>query len=380
MSINERQSTAQESGLPESLTGPLVWSGSDFETEESYAYTFDEEDIEEVDNALKNFLSLGLNGDAVSRSNFLLPRLGDRLRQAAESIHRGRGFVVFKGLDPSRYSVAKNVIIYLGLANYVADKRGLQDKHGNVLTHITSSKLWDAPKEKRHGIHSNEALPFHTDMGCDILALQVRQSAESGGCTYLSSAWAVFNQLLRQEPDLAKVLLTPNWPVQISDQKSHHYLAPVFAIQDGRLLASMDPQRLGPHPKSVDEGVPALTGPQRQALDKVSEVARRTELRLKLGTGDLLFLNNWALMHRRDGYDDEKCLSRHLVRLWLRNTELGWFIPSQMLPPWQAAFEEGSGIEMTYPLHPPATYIVPKYSTGSAAFVMDDTRRTGLLC
>lgn len=52
-------------------------------------------------------------------------------------------------------------------------------------------------------------------MGCDMLALQVRQSARTGGYTYLTSAASVFNHLLREEPEVVLTLLTPNWPVQM---------------------------------------------------------------------------------------------------------------------------------------------------------------------
>ena len=57
--------------------------------------------------------------------------------------------------------------------------------------------------------------PFHNDMGCDTLALQVRQSVDSGGDTYLASTWTVFNKLLTDEPDVARTLLDPSWPVQL---------------------------------------------------------------------------------------------------------------------------------------------------------------------
>lgn len=57
--------------------------------------------------------------------------------------------------------------------------------------------------------------PFHSDMGCDILALQVRHSARAGGQTYLASAATVFNHILREEPGVAKTLMSPNWPVQM---------------------------------------------------------------------------------------------------------------------------------------------------------------------
>ncbi|RDA94931.1 hypothetical protein CP533_0097 [Ophiocordyceps camponoti-saundersi (nom. inval.)] len=388
--LNQKGIKRTELGQLKPIEGSFTWSGRDFNSEDLYTYTLNEQDVEEVHHGLANFLSLRLNNDEVSSENFPLPRLGRVLWQAAQWIHQGHGFVVFRGLDPALHSVEENVIIYLGLSSHVADVRGLQDKKGNVLSHITSSKLWDVPMEKRHGIHSNQSLPFHTDMGCDILALQVRQNATSGGCTSLSSAWTVFNHLVREEPDTAATLLTPNWPVQISGKKPRYYLAPVFEIHDGRLLVSMDPHRLGPPTNSTadaddddddeqdEDDIPALTDAQRRALDRVSEVAEQTELRLSLQTGDFLFFNNLALLHRREAYkEDEKLPSRHLVRLWLRNSKLGWTIPPLMMDPWRAAFEKDAGVEMKYPLHPPDKYVVPKYTTGSAAFVMDDGEQSG---
>lgn len=57
--------------------------------------------------------------------------------------------------------------------------------------------------------------PYHNDMGCDILALQVRHGAEKGGYTYLSSATTAFNELLSEAPSAALALITPEWPVQM---------------------------------------------------------------------------------------------------------------------------------------------------------------------
>lgn len=123
--------------------------------------------------------------------------------------------------------------------------------------------------------------------------------------------------------------------------------------------------------------VPALTPAQKYALDRVSHVATLFELPLELEPGDVLFFNNWALLHRRDAYQDSEHTSRHMVRLWLRNTQLGWSIPNQMLPPWLAAYGECSMSKARiYPLHPMPTYAVPKYTTGSAAFVLEDANES----
>ncbi|KAK1237317.1 hypothetical protein MKX08_002942 [Trichoderma sp. CBMAI-0020] len=331
------------SELTDMINGPLAWSGDDFESEEAYTLRLRTEELQEVDAALQSFKSLCLDGDAVGQYNFPLPKLAPQLAQCAKAIHEGRGFFVLKGLDGLDYPVEDSTIIYLGIASYIGDKRGLQDKKGTVLTHVTNSKSWTVPVEKRHGIHSSQALPYHNDMGCDILALQVRHGAEKGGVLTYSSG---------REPN--------------------YYLAPALTIHDGKLMASMDPNRFGPHPSYGSSNVPSLTAAQLLALKEISNAAYRTELRLDLKTGDILFFNNWALLHRRDAYTDSDETSRHMVRLWLRNSELGWSVPDSLLQPWNAAYGENGVRDRLYPLVPTAEYKLPKYSAGSAAFVIED--------
>ncbi|CAM1502688.1 Fc.00g074640.m01.CDS01 [Cosmosporella sp. VM-42] len=360
---------------PGVLAGPLVWSGPDFKGNQAYTLQLNEDDLVEIDDALANFKTLGLDGDEVGQHNFALPNLARRLRTCAETLHLGRGFSVIRGLETPSYSLEDSVVVFLGISSYIAEKRGLQDRKGNMLSHVTDSKQWTVPAERRHGIHSNGPLPFHSDMGCDILSLQVRHSAYEGGYTYLSSAWTVFNDLLNREPEVVRTLMAPNWPVQISGRKrASYYLAPVFTFHDGKLLASVDPHRLGPHPSMTNSNIPALTEAQLYALQAVSESAYRTELQLKLQTGDLLFFNNLALLHRRDAYKDDDSSSRHMVRLWLRSQKLGWSIPDSILTPWKAAYGENRKIlARIYPLVPMSSYPEPKYTTSSAAFMIEDS-------
>ncbi|KAM5353110.1 hypothetical protein ACJ41O_003260 [Fusarium nematophilum] len=360
---------------PDALNGPLVWSGAEFQGDQTYTLRLSDNEAAEVDRALANFHTLGLDGDEVCKDNFPLPNLSRRLlRAGAETLHLGRGFVVIRGLDASKYTVEDSVTVFLGVASYIAEQRGLQDRKGNMLSHVTDSKQWTAPANLRHGIHTNGALPFHSDMGCDILSLQVRHSADKGGYTYLSSAWTVFNDLLNREPEVIKTLLAPNWPVQLSGRKASYYLAPVFSFHNGKLLASLDPHRLGPHPSMTNSSIPSLTDAQIHALQAVSDSASRSELQLNLQTGDLLFFNNLALVHRRDAYTDGEASSRHMVRLWLRNQKFGWAIPDGMLPPWKAAYGENRKIKARhYPIVPVAEYFVEKYATSSAAFMIEDS-------
>lgn len=136
----------------------------------------------------------------------------------------------------------------------------------------------------------------------------------------------------------------------------------------------MDPARIGPHPLSRDNSIPPLTPKQKEALALLQTAARKHQIRLETQPGDIVFINNLGLLHAREAYSDSATSSRHLVRLWLRNTRLGWPIPSSMKMPWDAAFgkEAEKVINRFYPIVPMPEYMECKYSNGTAAFVADD--------
>jgi hypothetical protein len=75
-----------------------------------------------------------MDGDEVTSNLFPLPGLEARLRRCAEELHRGSGTCVVRGLDPARYSVEDNTILYLGIASYIGDQRGVQNTAGDMLS------------------------------------------------------------------------------------------------------------------------------------------------------------------------------------------------------------------------------------------------------
>ena len=163
-------------------------------------------------------------------------------------------------------------------------------------------------------------------------------------------------------------------------------------MHQGAIFASVDPGRLGLHPATakaglgVEPSVPNLTSSQLEALGVLFELATKHRLCLQATPGDIIFINNWGLLHCRDSYvDPNNGPGRHLVRLWCRNSELGWDVPESMRAPWEAAFgPNGHGapgivpnskedaIERKYPAVPALEYTPPKYTAGSAAFIIDD--------
>ena len=70
---------------------------------------------------------------AISPLSFPLPKLGPRIAMIASQLDFGCGFFVLRGFEPRNYSSDENIILYAGIASYVADKRGRQDERGNML-------------------------------------------------------------------------------------------------------------------------------------------------------------------------------------------------------------------------------------------------------
>lgn len=88
----------------------------------------------------------------------------------------------------------------------------------------------------------------------------------------------------------------------------------------------------------------------------------------------MIYINNWSLLHGREEYDDDASSARHVVRLWIHSTKLASQVPSQMQVAWDAAFgfRALKVLNRYYPVAPLPEYMEPKYSNGTAAFVVDD--------
>ena len=161
---------------------------------------------------------------------------------------------------------------------------------------------------------------------------------------------------------------------------------PLVQEHQGKVMVSLDPGRLGLYDGSLadyannrsDGNIPSITESQREAFRMLNETAQAHRLQLRLRTGDIVFINNWATLHARDHYVDGDS-SRHLLRLWLHDFQNGWRVPDAFKAPWEAAFGvNGDGNsshargKQVYAVVPPLKYKVPRYAVGSAAFLMED--------
>ena len=72
---------------------------------------------------------------------------------------------------------------------------------------------------------------------------------------------------------------------------------------------------------------PSVSPAQLLAHNKVQTLAEKFSFKLQHQDGDILLMNNLSIFHARDAYADAKEASgpkRHLMRMYLRDTERAW--------------------------------------------------------
>lgn len=111
------------------------------------------------------------------------------------------------------------------------------------------------------------------------------------------------------------------------------------------------------HPRPAD--MPSVTAQQAEALDAIESVARAVELQITTRPGDLHFVNNLAVLHRRDGFSTSSSSGerRHLVRMRLRSSQHGWSIPPSLDDEWLRAFKKAG--PRAFHIEPQPAYMFP---------------------
>lgn len=278
----------------------------------------------EVDAALSKLHRLGdPDLPMITQATFPLPTLGPTLRARREELRRGCGFVLVRGGFRERYGDDDMARILYGIGAHLGTA-AVQSWQGELLGNVID--VSDIEADAR-GYHAGGAQRMHTD-SADLVALMCLRAAPEGGASRLASAVAVHNRLLRDRPDLMRLLYDGfafrrmARDASCGDGVQTRRIA-VFARTGEEVTVYLS----GAYPRrAVEAGDAVLTPLQQEALDETERLAASPEFRLAMGIGpgDIQFINNRILLHGRDGYRDSPVLAerRHLLRLWV--AVLGW--------------------------------------------------------
>ena len=236
----------------------------------------------------------------------------------------GRGFALIRGIDPADTERLRRVFWVFGVG---VGQPVMQNAKGEVLS-IVADRFAGAERGRdTRGYESNDELRFHCDGGDCIAMCCIRQAPE-GGLNGLVSLFAIYNEILANYPEHMQALKTGYELYSRKEQgdaastknlgKVQERRIPVFAWHQGRMSAWLNIQ--------LAEIAAEVSGKnfgsgEREALACVETIANRPDLQLTFmqQPGDVLLINNLAVMHRREKYFDsvDAAEKRSLYRMWL---------------------------------------------------------------
>ena len=257
----------------------------------------------------------------IGRDTFELGALAAVIQRVRSEIEDGLGLIVLRGLDLTDLSAEEAGLAYLAFGAAM----GRPIRHYvkcHLLGHVrdTGRDIMTDPNVR--GYQTRIALPYHTDTSTDLLGLLCFRRSRSGGMSSLAPLLTIYNRLLETEPDLIDALYE-RFHYDCREEKHRdgtpYYSRAAASVRDGKLSLrhnsgyAKTSQRL--------ENCPPHTDTQIRVMDRIDQLAGDAEIRfdVQLEEGDMLFINNYQVMHSRTAFDDyeEPERKRHLMRLWL---------------------------------------------------------------
>src|SRR5689334_16917867 len=92
------------------VTGPSAWYGRDMRQRRDWLHHFTEDELAELDAAIREHGRSGRSMGEITPESFRLPRLAPRLQAILTEILEGRGFVQFRGFPVERYSIEESAV------------------------------------------------------------------------------------------------------------------------------------------------------------------------------------------------------------------------------------------------------------------------------
>ena len=250
--------------------------------------------------------------------------LTELISSVATELGTGRGFALLRGIDPSDIERLRRV--FWAFARGIGDPV-MQNAKGEVLS-IVADRFAGAERGRdTRGYESNDELRFHCDGG-DCIAMGCIRQAPQGGMNGLVSLFAIYNEILANYPEHLETLKAGYELYSRKEQgdaastkklgKVQQQRIPVFAWHEGRMSAWLNIQLAEIAAEVTGKNFSAA---EREALACVETIANRADMQLTFmqQPGDILLINNLAVMHRREKYFDsaDPEEKRSLYRIWL---------------------------------------------------------------
>jgi hypothetical protein len=299
-----------------------AWMGSELARSDDWLVPLTDEHRDELRAFAAQAKAQGLGLADIREDTFELHSLKPIVELIEREIQDGLGFVVLRGLDLDGLSPEDAGLMYFAIGAALG-RPIRQNAEGHLLGHIqdTGRDIMKDPGVR--GYQTRIALPFHTDTSTDLLCLLCYRKSMSGGKSSLASLLTIYNRLLEDAPELIDTLYE-RFHYDCRDEEHPdglpYYSRAAASVCGGKLSMRHN----SGYAKSAQrhEGCPRLTEAQARVMGLIDRLSFDEQIRfdVQLEQGDMLFLNNYQVVHARTAFEDfeEPDRKRHLMRLWLR--------------------------------------------------------------
>jgi Taurine catabolism dioxygenase TauD, TfdA family len=290
------------------------------EVGDSYIFHLTDDHVAELDAALVHAESQVDDVLDITRELFPLPTLAPELARIEDDLVNGLGMVLIRGVPVERYSKDRASAIYWGVGMHLG-RPWPQNAKGHLLGDVTDQGRAVNDPTARGNELGGIPLPFHSD-GSDLVGLFCLDAGFEGGDSLVANAVTIHNDLVRTDPDTAALLYEP-FPYDLRGEQAPGartwYTMPVFSRRGDRLFVRYIRPYIESSRRHPD--APRPSAEARAALDRLDAMCADPQYRVAMGmqAGDMQFVNNYHVLHGRDGYRDDREAGkvRHLKRLWL---------------------------------------------------------------
>ena len=212
----------------EPLCGPFAWAASALDQNGGWSVELDVDEIACLDAALDTVVSRQLAWSSLTKAQFPLPVLSQKLESISTELEDGCGVVSLRGISPERYTADELRTLWFGLSLHLGIPV-YQNPQGQLLRDICNEGEGIGKRygqmTSRDGVFlssrartaSPAELRFHTDRA-DIVGLLCVGRAKSGGETRIASSVTVHNEMIRRRPALAAVLYAPIYRSRLGEE------------------------------------------------------------------------------------------------------------------------------------------------------------------
>ncbi len=303
------------------IASPGAWYGPELSRATDWLHPITADHQSELLEATAAARAQQIDLAQIGSDTFSLPGLMPLIHEIENQIENGPGLIVLRGLDLDGLTPEDAGLMFYAIGQRMG-RPIKQNAQGHLLGHVRDTGRDIKTDPSVRGYQTRVALPFHTDTSTDLLGLLCFRTAKEGGESFLAPLMTIYNEILRKDPDMIETLYeTFHYDCREEKHPDGHpfYSRTAASFHAGKLSLRHN----SGYAKSAQRHptCPRLTEDQLRVMAEIDRMSFDPEIHfsLKLERGDILFVNNYQVMHARSGFVDHEdpARRRHLMRLWL---------------------------------------------------------------